>query len=109
MIDFIVSNWDSVLVIILFTVGILFMIKKGATRQVNEILFYLATEAEREFGNGTGALKYAAVTTWLYERLPSVIKILFTDKQIDQMIENAVDDMKDYLDTNSKAKLLIVD
>lgn len=109
MIDFIIGNWDSILVVILFIIGILFMIKRGATKQVNEILFYLVTEAEREFGNGTGSLKYAAVTTWLYERLPSVIKILFTSKQIDLMIEKAVKEMKDYLDTNSNAKLLIVD
>lgn len=105
--DIIMNNWDSVLVVILFIIGILFMIKKGATKQVNEILFFLATKAEREFGNGTGLLKYAAVTTWLYEKLPSIIKILFTSKQIDQMIEKAVKDMKDYLDTNSKARILI--
>lgn len=109
MYNFIIKNWDSILTIILFIVFLLSLIKKGATTQVNEILFYLVTEAEKEFGNGTGALKYAAVTTWLYERLPSIIKVLFTSKQIDLMIEKAVKDMKDYLDTNINAKILIVD
>lgn len=109
MYNFIITNWDSILTVILFIVFLLFLIKKGATTQVNEILFYLVIEAEKQFGNGTGALKYAAVTTWLYERLPSIIKMLFTDKQIDLMIEKAVKDMKDYLDTNMNAKLLIVD
>ena len=105
--NFIISNWDSILTIILFMVFLLFLIKKGAIKQVNQILFYLTIEAERQFGSGTGSLKYAAVTTWLYERLPSIIKILFTDKQIDKMIEKAVSDMKDYLGKNKNAKLLM--
>ena len=105
--ELILNNWDSILTIILFIVFLLFLVKKGAITQVNEILFYLVVEAEREFGNGTGSLKYAAVTTWLYDRLPTIIKILFTDKQIDEMIEQAVKDMKEYLDTNKDAKLLI--
>lgn len=105
--ELILNNWDSILTIILFIVFLLFLVKKGAIKQVNEILFYLVTEAEREFGNGTGSLKYAAVTTWLYDRLPTIIKILFTDKQIDEMIEQAVKDMKEYLDTNKDAQLLI--
>ena len=109
MIDFIFVNWDSVIVVILFIVFILLSIKRGAIKQVNQMLFYLVTEAEAQFGNGTGALKYAAVTTWLYERLPTIVKILFTEKQIDEIIEKAVSDMKKYLDTNEKAKILIVE
>lgn len=107
MINFILANWDSVLVVILFILFLLVLIKKGATTQVNEILFYLVIEAEAQFGGGTGVLKYAAVTTWLYERLPSIVKILFTSKQIDLLIENAVIRMKKYLDTNDNARILI--
>lgn len=108
MIDFLTSNWDSVLVVILFLLLIVYLIKRGATKQVNEILFYLVTEAEATFGSGTGELKYAAVVAWLYEKLPTIIKILFTEKQIDNLIENAVSRMKEYLATNEKAKLLIL-
>lgn len=108
MIDFLTSNWDSVLVVILFVLLIVYLIKRGATKQVNEILFYLVTEAEAAFGSGTGELKYAAVVAWLYEKLPTIIKILFTEKQIDNLIENAVSRMKEYLATNEKAKLLIL-
>lgn len=107
MINFIIANWDSVLVVVLFILFLLVLIKNGATTQVNEILFYLVTEAEKEFGGGTGVLKYAAVTTWLYERLPSIIKILFTSKQIDILIEDAVERMKEYLKANKDARILI--
>lgn len=108
MFDFIVANWDSVLVVVLFILFLLVLIKRGATRQVNEILFYLVTEAEAQFGNGTGQLKYAAVVAWLYEKLPTIMKILFTEKQIDILIENAVLRMKKYLDSNENAKVLIL-
>ena len=108
MIDFIIANWDSVLVVILFILFLFVLMKKGATNQVNEILFYLVTEAESAFGGGTGELKYAAVVAWLYEKLPTIIKILFTQKQIDLLIENAVIRMKKYLDTNENAKVLIL-
>lgn len=108
MINFIIANWDSVLVVVLFILFLLVLIKKGAIKQVNEMLFYLVTEAEAQFGGGTGQLKYAAVVAWLYEKLPTIIKILFTQKQIDILIENAVLRMKKYLETNADAKILIL-
>lgn len=108
MFEFILKYWDSVLVIILFVLFLLVLIRRGAVKQVNEILFYLVTEAEAQFGNGTGQLKYAAVVAWLYERLPAIVQILFTEKQIDLLIENAVLRMKKYLDANDNAKILIL-
>ena len=70
------------------------LVKRGEIKKVNEILFYLAIEAENTFGGGTGALKYAAVVARLYDRLPAVVRLLFTSKQIDLLIENAVIRMK---------------
>jgi len=86
----------------------LFLVKRGATKQVREILFYLVTKAEAEFGRGTGELKFAAVTTWIYERLPAIVRLLFTTKEIDNLIEEAVQKMKEYLESNKKAKALIL-
>lgn len=107
MYEFLIANWDSALVVLLFIVGMIILLKKGYVKQVSEILFYLVTEAEAQFGGGTGELKYAAVTAWLYERLPAIVKILFTVKQIDKLIEEAVQRMKDYLSENAKALELI--
>lgn len=109
MMDLLMYNWDSVLVIILFILFLLFLLKRNATKQVNEILFYLVSEAESVFGGGTGQLKYAAVVSWLYERLPAIVKLLYSEKQIDLLIENAVIRMKKYLESNIDAKVLILD
>lgn len=106
--QFVVNYWDSILVVILFIVICIVLIKRGATSYVKQMLFYLVTKAEAEYGSGTGDLKYAAVTTWLYERLPAIVKFFFTAKQIDIMIEAAVTRMKEYLKTNESAEKLIM-
>lgn len=106
--QFLMSYWDSVLVVILFIVICVVLIRKGATSYVKQMLFYLVTQAEAEFGSGTGDLKYAAVTTWLYERMPAIMKFFFTAKQIDAMIEAAVAQMKEYLSKNTSAQTFVV-
>jgi hypothetical protein len=108
MINFIITNWDSVLVVILFIVACIVLARKGSAVYVKQMLFYLVTQAEAEYGAGTGNLKYAAVTTWLYERIPAILKFFFTAKQIDKMIEAAVEQMKEYLKKNTSAQAFVV-
>jgi hypothetical protein len=96
------------LVVVLFIVICIVLVKKGSAKYVKQMLFYLVTQAEAEFGSGTGDLKYAAVTTWLYEKLPAILKFFFTAKQIDAMIEAAVDQMKEYLQKNASAQAFVV-
>ena len=103
--DFFVAHWSSILVVVLFIVALVVLVKKGYAKYAKQICFYLVCEAESEFGNGTGAIKYAAVTSWLYDKLPSVCKFFFTEKQIDNMIEEAVTQMKEWLSANEKAVL----
>lgn len=103
------SNWDSILVVLLFIVALIVMLRKGYSREVNEILFSLVFKAEKELGGGTGKLKYAQVVEWLYEKLPFILRIVFTSKEIDLMIEGAVQRMKKYLEKNMDARVMIMD
>lgn len=107
MLDFLAAYWDSVLFVILFIVALIVLVRKGYGYYAKQILFYLVTKAEAEFGGGTGQLKYAAVTTWLYEKLPVIAKFILTPKTIDNLIEEAVAQMKKYLESNEQAKVLI--
>lgn len=106
--QFVLNYWDSILVVIMFIVICIVLVRKGATSYVKQMLFYLVTRAEAEYGSGTGELKYAAVTTWLYERMPAILKFFFTAKQIDNIIESAVQQMKEYLSKNESAKAFVV-
>ena len=106
--SFIITHWVDILIVVAFIVGLCLLVKFGYKKQVKEICFYLVNEAEREFGGGTGQLKYATVVTWLYERLPAVLKLFMTAKMIDNLIEDAVKRMQQYLDTNQQARVKII-
>lgn len=107
MLEFIKANLYDILTVIVFVVGCVFLVRKGYESKVKEMLFYLVCKAEELYGNGTGELKYSAVVTWIYEKLPPIMKLLFTTKQIDQYIEAAVLQMKEYLSKNNQAKFRI--
>ena len=104
---FLVANWDSVLVVVGFLALVAVLIKRGETKILKNILFKLVTQAEREFGSGTGTLKYAAVSDWLYQRMPAVLKFLFTEKDIDNMIESVLAEAKAKWGTNDNVKQYI--
>ena len=90
IVTFLLSYWDSILVVGALIVGLIILIKRGETKILENILYSLVTQAEKEFGDGTGSLKYAAVVDWIYQRLPAVLKLIFTEKNLNAMIEDAL-------------------
>lgn len=117
VLTFLAKNWDSVLVIVAFLAVVVVLIKRGETKILKQILFNLVTQAEKQFGSGTGSLKYAAVADWIYQRIPAVLKLLFTSSDIEKMIEAALEEakkawganenLKGYIDTTSVESLLV--
>ena len=114
---FLAANWDSVLVVVAFLAVVVVLIKRGETKILKQILFNLVTQAEKQFGSGTGSLKYAAVADWIYRRIPAVLKLLFTSSDIEKMIEAALEEakkawganenLKGYIETPSVESLLV--
>ena len=114
---FLAKNWDSVLVVVAFLALVVALIKRGETKILKQILFNLVTQAEKQFGSGTGSLKYAAVADWIYQRIPAVLKLLFTSSDIEKMIEAALEEakkawganenLKGYIETPSVESLLV--
>ena len=117
VLTFLEKNWDSVLVVVAFLAVVVVLIKRGETKILKQILFNLVTQAEKQFGSGTGSLKYAAVADWIYQRIPAVLKLLFTSSDIEKMIEAALEEakkawganenLKGYIDTPSVESLLV--
>lgn len=117
VLTFLAENWDSVLVIVAFLALVVVLIKRGETKILKQILFNLVTQAEKQFGSGTGSLKYAAVADWIYQRIPAVLKLLFTSSDIEKMIEDVLEEakkawganenLKGYIDTPSVESLLV--
>lgn len=117
VLTFLAKNWDSVLVVVAFLAVVVVLIKRGETKILKQILFNLVTQAEKQFGSGTGSLKYAAVADWIYQRIPAVLKLLFTSSDIEKMIEAALEEakkawganenLKGYIETPSVGSLLV--
>lgn len=117
VLTFLAKNWDSVFVVVAFLALVVVLIKRGETKILKQILFNLVTQAEKQFGSGTGSLKYAAVADWIYQRIPAVLKLLFTSSDIEKMIEAALEEakkawganenLKGYIDTPSVESLLV--
>lgn len=107
IIQFLAVNWDSVLVVLAFLVLVVVLIKRGETKVLKKILFNLVTQAEKQFGSGTGELKFAAVADWIYQRIPAVLKLLFTEKDIATMIEAVLEEAKKAWGTNENLKCYI--
>lgn len=117
VLTFLAKNWDSVLVVVAFLALVVVLIKRGETKILKQILFNLVTQAEKQFGSGTGSLKYVAVADWIYQRIPAVLKLLFTSSDIEKMIEAALEEakkawganenLKGYIDTPSVESLLV--
>lgn len=117
VLTFLAKNWDSVLVVVAFLALVVALIKRSETKILKQILFNLVTQAEKQFGSGTGSLKYAAVADWIYQRIPAVLKLLFTSSDIEKMIEAALEEakkawganenLKGYIETPSVENLLV--
>ncbi len=104
ILNFLLSNLDSVLVVVGFLIFVVVLIKRGETKILKSILFGLVTQAERQFGSGTGSLKFATVADWIYQRIPLILRILFTKKDIERMIESTLEIAKGAWSTNDNIK-----
>lgn len=91
ILTFIIANWDSVLIALVAAAVLAILYKRGRVGIVKKIIFALVSKAEKEFGAGTGELKKAAVIDWLYERLPKIITVLITPKEIERLIESVLE------------------
>ncbi len=95
VINFIIENWDFILLIAAAVAAVVYFVFKGNKSVVMKMLDALVTEAEKEFGGGTGSLKLASVVAEIYPKLPAVIKMFITEEILTNWIEDALDAAKD--------------
>lgn len=90
VINFILANWDFILLIVAAISVVVFAVFKGNKSVVMKMLYALVTEAEKDLGSGTGSLKLATVIEAIYPKLPAIIKMFVTDKTLQKWIEDAL-------------------
>jgi hypothetical protein len=101
VLDYIIENWDFLLLIAAAIVAVGFSVYRGNKSVVMKMLYALVTEAEKEYGGGTGSLKLAAVITAVYPKLPAVVKLFVTEKTLTAWVEEALTKAKEAWEKNA--------
>ena len=100
VLHFLLKYWDSVVLVVVVIGFILYLIKTGQTKILKTIAIRLVTEAEGEMGGGTGVFKQAAVIEWLYDKIPAVLKVFFTQKDLEKLVDTVVEEVKKKWESN---------
>lgn len=92
---------QNVIAILVFiaVVGVLVYTKR--IPQAKKIVLGVVLQAENTFGAKTGDIKYAYVTGLVYPKLPSIVRFFVTEKTLGEWIEEAVNQLKNQLQSNS--------
>ena len=98
MLEFIKLNLSSIMVVLFIVIGLLFLYKRGKKEFVRQAVLSLVVQAEKALGSGTGDLKYVMVVENVYKILPPILKLLISQNELDNMIEDAVQYLKEYLE-----------
>ena len=129
VIMFIARNWQDILVVILLVISVLTgfnqWIKKFGpvfkamtvqervayiTRLLQNlapIALVLVTDAEIEFGGGTGQLKRSYVLDELYKRIPDDYKKYITEANLDTILNKALEEAEKLWNDNLKVNKIV--
>ncbi|MDF2546160.1 MAG: hypothetical protein K0R93_1058 [Anaerosolibacter sp.] len=97
IITFILAYWLEIIASLGIVGVLLILYKRGREDLVRKMILSFVVDVEKKLGSGTGELKYAAVVERLYDKLPWVLRMLYSKKQVNGMIEEAVEYLKRYL------------
>ncbi len=106
----ILANWPlviaSVAVIVVAIISVLNFIQKPSNDQIQSVrewLLFACVQAEKQLGSGTGKLKLRYVYDMFLEKFPYIAKFLTFDT-FSQYVDEALEKMKELLNTNERIK-----
>lgn len=92
IVNFVLANWDSILAALGVIAIAIFAVVKQEKAIIFKMLYALVTEAEKNYGSGTGELKLSSVVSQVYEKAPtiaSVIPVGTLEKWVNEALEKA--------------------
>ena len=111
--EFIIDNWYLILaaicgIVVAVTIVYKFFGLPTATQlqKVKEWLLWAVTEAEKDLGGGTGALKLRQVYNLFVTRFPWLAKVI-SFSLFSTMVDEALEKMREMLKTNQAVKNLV--
>lgn len=128
---FIASHWHDILVVVLLIASIITGISKWTAKHgpifekmsLGEKMAYitrlltnlvpialvLVTDAEIQFGGGTGPLKRSYVIDELYKRIPDEYKKYITEDNLDSIINKALEEAERLWANNPRVHMMVTD
>lgn len=102
IIEFLISNWSDITLVaaVLFIV-----IYSSFTDKIDYLkaeLFALVTEAEKVYGGKSGQMKLLYVIRKVYSRMPVILRIFLSEKQLEKIVEKVLQKAKKSWSENNK-------
>jgi hypothetical protein len=69
---------------------------------LRQVIFALVTAAERQYGNGTGKIKFAEVVKALVPFIPAILAAFISDKTLEGLVNDVLKQAKELWDKNPK-------
>ena len=86
-IDFLITNWSDVVLVASVLFIILYSSFTNKTEYLRAELFSLVSEAEKIYGGKTGKAKLMYVIKKVYSKMPVILKLFLSEKQLEKIIE----------------------
>lgn len=106
----ILNHMDAILTLlaVLFIACLLIRyIRQNGIAFAQSMLLSMVTQAEKDFGSGTGVLKKSSVITAIYAQLPSLFKLFIPEQTVSFLIEDALLDAKEHWASNDRLNELV--
>ena len=107
MLEFFANNLDFILTTICAIVICIYLARRGQLKKIREIILSLCTNAEIEYGGGTGEIKRSSVIEAVYDLLPSWAKLIVSEATISRLVEEGKTQMDELANINDSIKNLI--
>ena len=111
--DFLIEYWPvlvaGIAVLAVAGMGIYHFVGLPTEKQLNKVrewLLWAVTEAEKELGGGTGALKLRQVYDLFIIRFPWLAKVISFD-MFSALVDEALEEMRELLKTNQAVSAFV--
>lgn len=84
------AYWLDLIISALVLSVLVILWRRGKRDAVKHIVRELVARAEQQYGSGTGPIKLAFVWSGIYNRLPWIVRTLYTKEELQKYIEDAV-------------------
>lgn len=100
----------GMILIVAYVINIIYKFMSSPTEKQKEMivtwLLVAVTEAEKQFGSGTGKLKLSKVYGWFIDKFPWLSQKMPIDN-FNELVKTALDEMRHLLETNANIALYV--